>query len=65
MMCMNNIILSRKTREGAYLQIELLTDKERSHAFSTFLETILDEVERNEVPDLCGAEKGNSCLFCI
>lgn len=23
-------------KEGAYLQIELLTDKERSHAFSTF-----------------------------
>ena len=41
-------------KEGAYLQIELLTDKERSHAFSTFLETILDEVERNEFPIYAG-----------
>ncbi|AWY97987.1 MAG: hypothetical protein KH093_07735 [Roseburia sp.] len=50
-------------KEGAYLQIELLTDKERSHAFSTFLETILDEVERNEFPIYAGLKKGIPVYF--
>lgn len=46
----------------AYLQIELLTDKERSHAFSTFR----DHTRRSgkkRVPDLCGAEKGIPVYF--
>lgn len=49
--------------EGSYLQVELLTDKQKGYTFSSFLNTTLDEVIKNDFSICAGTKNGIPAYF--
>ena len=52
-----------ENQEDAELQMELFTDRKKNALFLSFLENMLDEVERNEFPIYAGIKNGNPVYF--
>ena len=52
-----------ENQEDAELQMELFTDRKKNALFLSFLENMLDEVERNEFPICAGIKNGNPVYF--